>query len=90
MPSNFIKDPDAVLDYAVDWSAWLASGETITASTWTVDTGLTKNSDTHSTTATVAWLSGGTVGVSYLCVNHITTSAGRQDDRTLTIVAHQR
>lgn len=90
MPSNFVKDPDAVLDYAVDWSAWLATGETITGSSWTVDTGITKNSDTHSTTAAVAWLSGGTVGVSYLCVNHITTSGGRQDDRTLTISVHQR
>ena len=23
------KDPDAVLDYTFDWSAWLADGETI-------------------------------------------------------------
>ena len=25
MPRNFTKDPDAVLDYEFDWSAWLGT-----------------------------------------------------------------
>lgn len=29
-------DPDDVTDYAIDWSQWLAVGETITAESWTV------------------------------------------------------
>jgi hypothetical protein len=29
MSGTWIKDPDAVLDYTVDWSAWLESGDTI-------------------------------------------------------------
>lgn len=88
--SEFIKDPDAVLDYSIDWSSWLADGETITASTWVVPDGITKDSDSFSDTATVIWLSGGTAGTTYLIPNHITTSDGREDDRTLTFVGQDR
>ena len=91
MPA-YLKDPSAVLDFGFDWQLWLASGETISASTWTItedetspSTTLFKASDTHNTTATTAWLSGGTPGVDYVLTNHITTSAGRQDDRSMTI-----
>jgi len=33
--TTFIKDPDAVLDYSVDWSKWLA-GDQIQTSAWSV------------------------------------------------------
>ena len=33
--TTFLKDPDAVLDYSVDWSKWLA-GDQIETSTWFV------------------------------------------------------
>lgn len=83
----FRKDPDAVLDYTWDWSAWLASGETITDATVTPSgTGLTVNGTPTTGAATVtAWLTGGTAGTEYLVTCHITTSQGRQDDRTITI-----
>jgi len=45
--TRFLKDPDAVLDYGFDWSDWLADGETISTSTWTVETGITKDSDSN-------------------------------------------
>ena len=82
-----LHDPDAVLDYAVDWTAWLSDGETITASTWTVPDGITETTPAPSFTDTAAtiWLTGGTVGQSYSVTNHITTSQGRQDDRSLNI-----
>ena len=35
---TFTKDPDAVLDYSVDWSLWLA-GDTISSSEWLLDDG---------------------------------------------------
>lgn len=84
------KDPNAVLDYGHDWAGWLSDGETITASTWTVDAGLTKNSDTHDTTTTTVWLSGGTAGTTYRATNRITTSGGRTDDRTMRIDVRDR
>lgn len=81
---EFKKDPDAVLDYVVDWSEWL-DDDTITASEWTVPDGIEKDSDTHTTTATTIWLSGGTLGATYTLVNHITTAAGRENDQTIKI-----
>lgn len=85
MAKTFLKDPDAVLDYVIDWSGWLATGETITTSTWTVPLGITKDKDSSSDDETVIWLSGGTALSSYDVINHIVTSAGREEDRTLTI-----
>lgn len=88
--SIFVKDPEAVLDYGFDWSDWLATGETIVTSTWAVATGLTKTTDSNSTEATTIWLTGGTVGASYVITNHITTSEGRADDRSHTIKVKDR
>jgi hypothetical protein len=89
----FIKDPDGVLDYDIDWTDWL-NGDTIntgdTDSTWTVPTGITKDSDSKTTTGTIVWVSGGTVGQDYKLVNHITTVAGREDDRTIIIKVREK
>lgn len=90
MTSYFSKDPNAVLDYGVDWSAWLAPDEdTIAASTWVVPDGLTKDSDSFTDTATTVWFSGGTLGERYEVVNRITTDQGRTEDRTLTFTIRQ-
>lgn len=86
----FIKDPQAVLDYSTDWSTWLAVGETITAATVTVPTGLTKDSQTNTGTVVTAWLSGGAVGLTYTVVYHITSSLGRQDERSISIAVRDR
>jgi len=87
---TLLKDPHAVLDYGFDWSEWLATGETISSSAWTIPTGIIKDSDTNTTTTTTAWLSGGTVGTTYLVVNRITTSAGRTEDRSVYIRVENR
>ena len=41
MPSSFIKDPDATLDYTVEWGEWLGDGDTVSTATWTVPDDLT-------------------------------------------------
>lgn len=81
----YSKDPDAVLDYEVSWASWLATGETISTSTFAVPVGITKDSESNTTTAATVWLSGGTVGQSYTITNHIVTSQGREDDRSMQI-----
>lgn len=86
----YVKDPNANLDYGFNWSDWLASEETIETSIWTVPAGLTKESESNTTTVTVVWLSGGIVGVDYEVVNHIVTSMGREDDRTITLKVRNR
>lgn len=80
-----LKDPDEVLDYTIDWSARLDTGETITASTWVVPPGITKDSDTFASTATVIWLSGGTAGSTYALTNRITTSDSRTMDMSVQL-----
>lgn len=84
------KDPNAVLDFQIDWSDWLAAGETISTSSWTVPSGITRDSDSENNTAATIWLSGGTAGTNYDCINRIVTSAGRTDDRTLRVRCKDR
>jgi len=86
----FTKDPDAVLDYGANWSSWLKDGDTIATSEWTLPSGIAKVSDSKTATTTTIWLSGGTVGAAYRLVNHIVTSAGRKEDRTITVVMRER
>jgi hypothetical protein len=81
---EFIKDPEARLDYQIDWSTWLGA-DTISASTWSATSGITIDSDANTTTTATVWLSGGTLGQTYEVTNHITTAAAREDDRTLFI-----
>jgi hypothetical protein len=90
MQTTFTKDPEAVLDYAVDWSSWLQAGETISSYTVTVPTGITLDSDHESAGIVTAWLSGGTAGATYAIEVKITTSLGRTDERTFRIQVAER
>lgn len=85
----FTKDPDAILDYTVDWSSWLGGTDTIASSTWTVPTGLTKTTDTMTGTSATVWLSGGTLNETYQVTNEIVTVGGRTEDRTIIIKMRQ-
>lgn len=87
--TQFIKDPNARLDYGFDWSEWL-NGDTITNSTWIVTAGLTSDTPTNTTTVTKIWLSAGTLGELYTVTNRITTAAGRIDDRSFTVFINNR
>ena len=87
---NPLKDPSAVLDYAFDWTGWLAAGETITSHTVTVPTGLTLESSTAASGIVTAWISGGTAGTTYRVECLIVTTAGRTDERSLWITVQER
>jgi len=85
-----LKDPSSVLDYSVDWGRWLDAGETITAHDVTAPTGITLDSDDETDGKVTAWLSGGTAGRSYTVAYAITTSAGRSDERSITVLVRDR
>jgi len=85
----FTKDPNATLDYKIDWSTWLST-DTISSAAWTVPTGLTQVSVSNTTTAATIWLSGGTAGTAYEVICRITTATGRIDDRTIGIEVEER
>jgi hypothetical protein len=91
---NVRKDPDARLDYEVDWgSSYLEDGETIASSVWAIDSapdailtiGTGDYVPTNTTTTATVWLLGGTAGKIYLVRNRITTSENRIDDETLRV-----
>lgn len=87
---KFTKDPEAVLDYTLDWTKWLPTGDFIVALSVTSESGLTVDSSSFTDTETTAWVSGGTAAASYLVTFHITTDGGREDDRTITISCKER
>jgi len=92
MTDTFYKDPDAVLDYKWDWSAWLAEGESIVSAVIETSTGLVCDSFSNTATAVTAFLSGGAAGLGYSATCRITTNStpARVEDRTIYIVCRKR
>jgi len=99
--ADFTKDDGAVLDYKFDWKTnsngrgftdWLDTGETIASKTITADAGITVDSSelADSNSSVIVWLSGGVIGETYDIACEITTSAGRTDERTITVSVEQR
>lgn len=86
---TFNKDPNAVLDYTIDWKDWLGDDAILTSS-WTLPVGITSAGVTFSSSTATVWLSGGTAGVSYSIYNQITTVGGRTEKRTFKINAIDR
>lgn len=84
------KDKDAVLDYTVDWTAWL-DGDTIDTSIFLVDdVSITEEFDTNDDSTTTIWLSGGTDGITYTFINRITTAGGRTQDQSVKLKVKER
>ncbi|MDX0654222.1 hypothetical protein GOL39_18295 [Sinorhizobium medicae] len=81
-----VKDPDEVKDYSLDWSALLVD-DTISASTWTLASGvgLTIGASSNTDTLSTVWLSGGTAGVNYELLNRVVTTGGRTYDQTVKL-----
>ena len=87
--TTFVKDPDATLDYTLDWSDYLG-GDEIATSAWVVPEGLTKVSESSTTTLATVWLSGGAAFTTYRVTNRVTTVGGREDDRSVLIQVRER
>lgn len=87
---TIIKDPNAVLDYTVDFTDWLTVAQDTIASHTVATVGCTKQSSTNDTTKVVVWIAGGTTGTPASATVHITTAAGRIDDRTIYFKIKER
>lgn len=92
-----VKDPDATLDYSIDWSSgYLESGETLLSSAWIVSPtevgGLevVDGSAQFSGGAATVFVRGGVLGHTYDLTNRISSTSGRVDDRTITILVQNR
>lgn len=78
------KDPNAILDYTWDWTAYLALiTDTIASVTFVLSSGITKVSSSFTSTKVTAFLSGGVVGAAEYATCRIVTTGGRTDDRTI-------
>lgn len=95
--ASYLHDPEAILDYTVDWSDWLGA-DTISTVTWTLPTipeggvGIVKESQASTATSATIWISAqaGTAGSSYVVECKITTAAGRTDERSFTLRVVER
>lgn len=84
------KDPNAVLDYVLDWTDYMALISPDTIATLTVtpandDPTIAVDSTNLTGSKTTGWISGGTVGKTEGFTYHIVTASGRHDDRTLYV-----
>lgn len=84
-----LKDPDAVVDYIIDWTETL-NGDTISTSSWTADNGLIVDSDSKTASTTTGWFSGGTAYTYGSVQNEIVTVGGRTMRRTIVTAIQPR
>jgi hypothetical protein len=92
--SFLLKDPDAVLDYLVDWGAeYLGAGE-ITDSQWSVTPdepgGVTVAASAFDTRSATVMAAGGVPGRIYRLVNRVTLASGRIDRRSIVVRVEKR
>lgn len=85
MSTIFRKTVVGDLDYAFDWTGWLASSETIASIVLTVPAGITLDSSTFTTKIVTIWLSGGTAETTYAIACKVITNQGRTDERVIEI-----
>tara|TARA_A100001201_G_C3988351_1_gene170799 strand:- start:78 stop:395 length:318 start_codon:yes stop_codon:yes gene_type:complete len=72
------KDPEAVMNYSIDYSSFLESGDSITSQTTTIDSGMTVDSSSiHNNNKRVLMtLSSGVAGTAYTVKVTANTSDG--------------
>jgi hypothetical protein len=88
----FEHDPDAILDYSIDWSKWMTTGDTLSSATWSLPAGVTGTNDHISGSKAVIFIevTADPPARKYNLTCHITTTAGREDDRTIQLVVTDR
>ena len=90
-----LKDPQAVLDYAIDWGVdYLGEDDILTASAWSVDPdeagGVQVVGSSAGDTIATAQVNGGIAGRIYRLSNRVTTLNGRTDERSIVIRVEKR
>lgn len=86
------KDPNEFLDYQLDWSRRLDTGDTIVAATFSLAeaAGTTIASQSFSGTTAAVWLSGGTAGEEAEILCRIETAGGRVMDQSVRLAIVER
>ena len=89
-----LKHPDATLDYAVDWGTDYLSGEALATSDWLVEPaepgGVVIASSEFDLLVASVVVGGGVTGHIYRLTNHVTTTDGRDDSRSIMLRVEKR
>jgi hypothetical protein len=89
-----LKDPEAALDYAVDWGAEYLSGEFLLESSWEVVPveagGLTIAGSSFDGKLATVTASGGVTGHLYQLTNLVVLASGRSDRRSIVLRVEKR
>jgi hypothetical protein len=83
---TYDTDPSAILDYYIDWGPWLG-GDTLVSSTWVATGGtVTLSQEAIVGDFTQVWAGGGLAGELIDLTNHVVTTDGREDERTIRLI----
>lgn len=87
--SLFLKNPNATLDFSVDWDDSYLAGQVIVNSLWRVEPATPDAviivTDSFDGAITAVTLSGGGFGKQYQLLNQITLSNGLIDERSFVV-----
>ncbi|MFL6725345.1 MAG: hypothetical protein ACJ8FS_02380 [Sphingomicrobium sp.] len=90
-----LKDPGAVLDYAIDWGAqYLDQGDLLAESSWSVDPdetdGVAIIGSSFGDRLSTVQAGGGIAGRLYRLANLVVTQSGRIDERSIVLRVENR
>lgn len=92
--SLLLKDPDALLDYVVDWGADYLAGDALASSSWSVSpdepSGVAIARSSFDLLVSTVQVSGGEAGKVYRLSNRVLTASGRQDCRSIVLRVEKR
>ena len=79
----WVKDPNDVEQFGINWVPKLATGDALATSVWSVVSGtVVIDTNTSNSTHALVTLSGGTLGERCVLLNRVTTSLNKTRDRT--------
>jgi hypothetical protein len=89
-----LKDPEAALDYAVDWGVEYLTDETLQQSSWQVTPveigGLSVVASSFDQKIASVTAAGGVAGHLYQLSNHVVLSSGLTDSRSIVLRVEKR
>ena len=89
-----LKDPEAALDYAVDWGADYLDGDTLAQSAWEVAPaeagGVTVVASGFDLMVATVKAAGGIAGRVYRLSNRVVLGSGREDSRSIMLRVEKR
>ena len=90
-----LKDPEAILDYAIDWGAqYLDQGDLLADSNWSVEPdepdGVAIAGSSFGDSISTVQAAGGIAGRLYRLANRVVTQSGRTDERSIVLRVEKR